>query len=552
MIKEHYARAGVPMLPVERGDRETAKQIVWYTVVLIVVTLVPAALGVFGLAYAIAAAVLGAVFAWYALELRRTLERRSACQPVPLLAPLSRAALRRDGAGHGDLGVQCRARPSPRSSTPERHASARRPGRRARAPEPAVRLGARRAVRAPVRRHGRHRVRVPLAELAGIWITELADAAAPVGRPPRREGSVRHRRGADDLRLCGVRRPRSGGQRGSGAPARGRGLGRRREDEPARVRLRRHVAEPPLRGRPEPGSRPVEPSGGSSGGSAAALAAGLADGALGSDTGGSIRIPAACCGVTGFKPTYGLVPADGVFPLAPSYDHAGPMARDVAGCVELTRALVPGFEPGEEVSPAEISVGVAWIDACAPLVRERVLASCRTVPVRRADRVSDGRRDASDVHARDRGRASRAVRRGGGPLRREHPAEDRTLPRDLRRRGGGGRARRGRHCERTPGAPSARSACCSRRRWPSSHRRPMSTRSASVGRSSSSPTRSTHSGGRRSRCRRAGRGRPTGVRPARRSAWRRRVRARGRARAGGGACTLTCASRTSWPTRPTR
>ncbi|HEY3961429.1 MAG TPA: amidase [Gaiellaceae bacterium] len=81
--------------------------------------------------------------------------------------------------------------------------------------------------------------------------------------------------------------------------------------------------------------------GGSSGGSAAALAAGLADGALGTDTGGSIRIPAACCDVTGFKPTYGLVPIDGVFPLAPSFDHAGPLANDVAGCIELMRALVP-------------------------------------------------------------------------------------------------------------------------------------------------------------------------------------------------------------------
>jgi heme o synthase len=80
MIKEHYARARVPMLPVERGDRETARQIVWYTALLVAVTLVPAALGVFGVAYAIAAAVLGAVFAWYALELRRTLERRSAAR----------------------------------------------------------------------------------------------------------------------------------------------------------------------------------------------------------------------------------------------------------------------------------------------------------------------------------------------------------------------------------------------------------------------------------------------------------------------------------------
>jgi protoheme IX farnesyltransferase len=78
MIKEHYARAGVPMLPVAKGDRETARQIVLYTGVLIAVTLAPAAFGVFGLAYGVSAAVLGAVFAWYALELRRTMERVAA------------------------------------------------------------------------------------------------------------------------------------------------------------------------------------------------------------------------------------------------------------------------------------------------------------------------------------------------------------------------------------------------------------------------------------------------------------------------------------------
>ncbi len=78
MIKEHYARAGVPMLPVTRGDRETARQILWYTVLLVVVTLVPFALGTFGVLYGIAAVVLGAAFLWLAIELRRTMERRSA------------------------------------------------------------------------------------------------------------------------------------------------------------------------------------------------------------------------------------------------------------------------------------------------------------------------------------------------------------------------------------------------------------------------------------------------------------------------------------------
>lgn len=67
--------------------------------------------------------------------------------------------------------------------------------------------------------------------------------------------------------------------------------------------------------------------GGSSGGAAAALAAGFAPLAIGTDTGGSIRIPAGWCGVCGLKPTYGRLPATGAFPLAPTLDHLGPMAR---------------------------------------------------------------------------------------------------------------------------------------------------------------------------------------------------------------------------------
>jgi heme o synthase len=78
MLKEHYARAGVPMLPVTRGERETTRQILWYTVVLVAVTLAPVALGTFGLVYGIAAALLGALFLWLAVELRRTMERIAA------------------------------------------------------------------------------------------------------------------------------------------------------------------------------------------------------------------------------------------------------------------------------------------------------------------------------------------------------------------------------------------------------------------------------------------------------------------------------------------
>jgi aspartyl-tRNA(Asn)/glutamyl-tRNA(Gln) amidotransferase subunit A len=131
---------------------------------------------------------------------------------------------------------------------------------------------------------------------------------------------------------------------------------------------------------------PVAPgriAGGSSGGSAAALAAGLADAALGTDSGGSIRIPAACCGVVGFKPTYGLVPTDGCFPLAPSFDHVGPMARTVSDCVRMLEALVPAFEPASYESLEELSVGVAWIDEAEPLVGQQALEAAAHFPRRR-------------------------------------------------------------------------------------------------------------------------------------------------------------------------
>jgi aspartyl-tRNA(Asn)/glutamyl-tRNA(Gln) amidotransferase subunit A len=125
-------------------------------------------------------------------------------------------------------------------------------------------------------------------------------------------------------------------------------------------------------------------AGGSSAGSAAALAAGLADAALGTDSGGSIRIPAACCGVVGFKPTHGLVPLDGCFPLAPSFDHAGPMARDVGTCARMLEALAPDFEPTGLTSLDELDVGVAWLDRAEPLVRARVEAAVECFPHRRA------------------------------------------------------------------------------------------------------------------------------------------------------------------------
>jgi len=80
MLREHYARAGVPMLPVTRGDRATARQILGYTVVLVAVTLAPAAFGMFGALYVVAALLLGGVFAWYALALQRSLSRAASAK----------------------------------------------------------------------------------------------------------------------------------------------------------------------------------------------------------------------------------------------------------------------------------------------------------------------------------------------------------------------------------------------------------------------------------------------------------------------------------------
>jgi amidase len=83
--------------------------------------------------------------------------------------------------------------------------------------------------------------------------------------------------------------------------------------------------------------------GGSSSGSAVAVADGDAEVAYGSDTGGSVRIPAAFCGITGLKTTHGRISLDGVWPLAPSLDTVGPMARDVAGVTTGMALLEPGF-----------------------------------------------------------------------------------------------------------------------------------------------------------------------------------------------------------------
>ncbi len=85
-------------------------------------------------------------------------------------------------------------------------------------------------------------------------------------------------------------------------------------------------------------------SGGSSGGSAAAVAAGMCVASVGTDTGGSIRVPAALCGIVGLKPTFGRVSVHGVVPLALSFDHVGPLARS-AGDAALLLNVIAGRDP---------------------------------------------------------------------------------------------------------------------------------------------------------------------------------------------------------------
>jgi amidase len=116
---------------------------------------------------------------------------------------------------------------------------------------------------------------------------------------------------------------------------------------------------------------PLDPRripGGSSSGSAAAVAADEADVAYGSDTGGSIRIPAACCGICGLKTTWGRISLDGVRPLAPSLDTVGPMARDVNGLIAGMALLEPGFAVAGE---APRVVGRLTIEA-DPLINAAV------------------------------------------------------------------------------------------------------------------------------------------------------------------------------------
>ncbi|MEO3801628.1 amidase [Nonomuraea sp. B1E8] len=114
---------------------------------------------------------------------------------------------------------------------------------------------------------------------------------------------------------------------------------------------------------------PARMSGGSSGGSGAAVAAGMVPLALGTDTGGSVRIPSALCGIAGFKPAYDAIPAEGVFPLSRTLDHVGVLAGDARDCLLAYHALtgqdagqVAGQDSGQDAGLDAGRVRVAWLD----------------------------------------------------------------------------------------------------------------------------------------------------------------------------------------------
>jgi aspartyl-tRNA(Asn)/glutamyl-tRNA(Gln) amidotransferase subunit A len=112
-----------------------------------------------------------------------------------------------------------------------------------------------------------------------------------------------------------------------------------------------------------PARHPIDPSrsaGGSSGGSAVSVAASMAYASIGSDTGGSIRIPSAACGLVGLKPTIGEIPTDGVVPLSPTLDHVGPMCRSVADAALVYATLrgVPDVQGPMERGADGLRLGV--------------------------------------------------------------------------------------------------------------------------------------------------------------------------------------------------
>ena len=138
--------------------------------------------------------------------------------------------------------------------------------------------------------------------------------------------------------------------------------------------------------------------GGSSGGSGAAVAAGLVDLALGTDTGGSIRLPASCCGVVGLRPTHGSIPLDGVFPVCDDVDTVGPLARTVSLVARAQRVLTGSTAPlPEPAAPRRIGVPVQLLDDVDPGVQAVVDATMAVFDAEVVPIEVEGLLDAQDI-----------------------------------------------------------------------------------------------------------------------------------------------------------
>ena len=146
-------------------------------------------------------------------------------------------------------------------------------------------------------------------------------------------------------------------------------------------------------------------AGGSSGGSAAAVAARMTPVALGSDTCGSLRIPAACCGTCSIKPTHGRISLAGIVPLAASLDHPGPMARTVADCAAVLQAMATGTAAVTPIMPPPAEMGTL------PLAAASGPSPLDGVTVALTDRPNQNRMD--DEVARGYEEAARACERLG-------------------------------------------------------------------------------------------------------------------------------------------
>jgi len=125
---------------------------------------------------------------------------------------------------------------------------------------------------------------------------------------------------------------------------------------------------------------PSRVAGGSSGGSAVAVAAGMCDWAIGSDTGGSIRIPASLCGVAGFKPAYGSIDIDGVIPLSTSLDTLGPMAADVATTARAYSIMSGEATSLEQLTKPRLAVPAGWVTGLDQPTAEAWESVCLGLP----------------------------------------------------------------------------------------------------------------------------------------------------------------------------